>query len=380
MPAPGVVAGFLREITPPPPPSFERAFETSPEGFRCTFSDGTIAWLRPGPGQTARLRILEGRRQRRSPVYVELDDDRAIVTLGLPSIGKASRPREQPNGDLEFELFPSQCIHRLVRENRDFDALRSALEQGRARDQWLIVTGTDTHEIIHVAWVPPSVLGELDLPPEPVFFGSLAVLVARWRQWYSDRSRRPIDLRAAVPWPTEEQAHLLFALVQGKSCATSSPAPDCLPFLYPDDGCKARAHEMCRLIQGAGFTPRKVWIKPFAANTWLTVGTKNSPACGVAWSHHVAPLLKVVTNASTVEDYVIDPSLFNGPALMKDWVARIQGSSTQVPPTTVLPWYFYKSTGEQDAAFSTTNAELAEVREKFEQRVKDRGAPPYAAC
>jgi hypothetical protein len=375
-----VVAGFLREITPPPPAPFERAFETSPEGFRCAFGDGTIAWLRPGPGRATELRILESRRQRKAPVYVELDDDLAIVTLRLPRVAKPSRPHELQNGDLEFELFPSQCIHRLVRGNRDFAELQSALDRGRARDEWLLVTGTDTHEIIHVAPVPPGDLAALKLPPEPDFFGPMLVLFGRWWQWYSDRSRRPIDFRAAVPWPTEEQAHLLFALVQGKSCATSSPKPDCMPFLYPDDGCKGRAHEMCRLIQDAGFTPRKIWIKPVAVNTWLIVATKNSPTCGVSWSHHVAPLLKVVTNAGGVAEYVIDPALFDGPALRKDWVARIQGVSAQEPPTTVLPWYFYKSSGERDDTFSTTNAELAQVREEFEQRVKNRGAPPYAGC
>jgi hypothetical protein len=374
MPAPHVVAGILSEITPLPVPPFERAFETSPEGFRCAFGDGTIAWLRPGAGQAARLRILESRRQRKAPVYVELDDDLAIVTLRLPRIGKASRPREHENGDLAFELFPSQCIHTLVRSNRDFTALRSALEQSRARDQWLLVTGTDSHDIIHAASVPPSELVTEYLQTRPGFFTPAVVGLIRARQWLRDWMGRSIRARAAVTWPTEAQAQHLFNTVVTKSCAASSPAPDCIPFEYPDDGCKARAHKMCRLIEDQGFTPRKIFIDLPGIEVF-TVATKNKPGCKVVWSHHVAPLLEVVTNAGVVEDYVIDPSLFPGPVLRTDWVAWIKGASP--PLITVWPWYFYNDSGQLDDNLSKTDAELATVRAEFEMRRLEIGPPPY---
>ena len=59
---------------------------------------------------------------------------------------------------------------------------------------------------------------------------------------------------------TLQRAREMFDLVNAKLCCPGNPAALCITFLYPDDGCWGRAHEMCRLMIAAGEQPRKIWI------------------------------------------------------------------------------------------------------------------------
>jgi hypothetical protein len=112
----------------------------------------------------------------------------------------------------------------------------------------------------------------------------------------------------------------MFNLVALKSCVVpaNSQAP-CIPFMYPHDGCWARAHEMRRLMIAAGVWPAKVWI-----DGNLTAATKNNPYCAVHWGRHVAPTLCVRTYWCAKTTYVIDPSLFTGPVTEATWKS-VQG-------------------------------------------------------
>ncbi len=264
-----------------------------------------------------------------------------------------------------------QVIHTLSPRHPDFDALRGALTEAHARGLWQLVTGTDRHEIIHVTSVPPG----LPVPAEPKALEQFAVFLARWRQWLSDRILIPLRLLATVHLPTQVDALQLFNLVSAKSCVPGNWPPDCLPFLYPDHGCRARAHEMCRIILAAGFVPKKVWILPGAGSSGLEVATKHSPACKVTWTNHVAPVLNVVTSPTTVERYVIDPSLFGGPVTLATWEAKVAGTNPYA--TTILPWHFFLKGGATDDDFSKTNSELTYEREAFLTRIGMRGFPPY---
>ena len=43
---------------------------------------------------------------------------------------------------------------------------------------------------------------------------------------------------------------------------------------------------------------------------------------GIAWSWHVAPMVFVRTSVGELENWVIDPSLFNGPVPFTEWRLR----------------------------------------------------------
>src|SRR5712664_338514 len=106
----------------------------------------------------------------------------------------------------------------------------------------------------------------------------------------------------------------MFNLVSATTCNPLVVPPPCIPFLYPDDGCWARAHEMCRLMLLAGAWPRKVWI-----DGNLHTLSKNNPNCYVDWVWHVAPTLCVRLGFWHAEDMVIDPSLFTTPVSEPTW-------------------------------------------------------------
>ena len=56
------------------------------------------------------------------------------------------------------------------------------------------------------------------------------------------------------------QAAILFSRCLPRRCPTVAPAPPCIPFAYPNDGCWSRADEMARIMDAAGFPPCKVWV------------------------------------------------------------------------------------------------------------------------
>jgi hypothetical protein len=135
---------------------------------------------------------------------------------------------------------------------------------------------------------------------------------------------------------TPAQAQQVFTAMAGTTCNPLTVPPPCIPFLYPDDGCWARAHEMCRLMVNMGLPPRKVWID-HSYGVLLQVSTKNNPNCYVEWGWHVAPTL-----------CVRGPSFWHG--------------------------------GGTDPTYSASNQILAQYRLDLLNRSNQLGPPPYANC
>src|SRR5262245_6499145 len=140
------------------------------------------------------------------------------------------------------------------------------------------------------------------------------------------------------PAITFERARELFDLVNRRLCCPASAGAPCIPFLYPDDGCWGRAHEMCRLMIAAGASPEKIWI---FGN--LRVTTSNNPACYVSWGWHVAPSLQVLVGGAP-QSYVIDPSLLGGPAPLATW-AGLQGDPGAALVPTAASVFYRNRTG-----------------------------------
>ena len=176
---------------------------------------------------------------------------------------------------------------------------------------------------------------------------------------------------------TPDQAQQLFALCNSHLCCPASPSPPCIPFLYPDDGCWARAHEMCRLMIAAGAQPAKIWIYG-----GLHVQSANKPDCNVNWYWHVAPTLQVST-ATGIETWVVDPSLFTQAVSQATWVS-VQGNPnpTLAPSSadiyTLSPPTYSTTT---DLTYTQTNIDLQTYRNLLQLRsVGPAGPPPYIAC
>jgi hypothetical protein len=93
-------------------------------------------------------------------------------------------------------------------------------------------------------------------------------------------------------------------------------------WLYPDDGCFARADLAVQNLAGWNYPQvEKVFI--FGD---LSVATANSPSGGVSWWFHVAPLARVGDDL-----YVLDPAVHpDGPLTLTEWTDQISDDPTAV--------------------------------------------------
>lgn len=300
--------------------------------------------------------VLDSLRQANEPVYVEIDPETNVITeLLLPREVRVGAITPMDTGDaVEVELIISQARHYLRRTNPDFQEFFNILQTAREEESPVLVTETlDGYEIINVKSLPKP-------PPE------------------REEAPPPVS-RAPAPTPvTLQKAQQLFNLVSAKTCEPTGVPPTCIPFLYPENGCWARAHEMCRLFIDAGVQPEKVWIY---GN--LHAATQNSPSCKVGWIYHVAPTLLVSTGA-TSEVYVIDPSLFLSPVRRVIWF-DVQGDSSATLESSDAS-IFYKSKGSgyveyDDAAYTKTQRDLTTYRNQLKLRsASSVGPPPYSSC
>ena len=224
--------------------------------------------------------------------------------------------------------------------------LQSALDN---KTEILTTTDPDTFEILDVRSFTGS--PSPDIPPGP----------------------SPVD-----PPVTEQRAKDLFDLMNSGSCDPCNAAAPCITFKYPNDGCYARAHEMCRMMSLQSEAPEKVWIYSSSDNN-LRPDTSNDPNCVVGWRYHVAPTLLVSTSGGD-KKMVIDPSLAAGPVLVDDWKSTQNdaGASIEYSGASI----YYKSmgdpTGSTDNDYSQTNSALSHFRDLLNIRCAQYGPSPFS--
>jgi glutaminase-like protein len=335
--------------------------------------DGRRARLDPeDPRSAGFASVLEGLSELRRPVYLEIDPGTsAIRLLLLPLVARVAAIAPTEDG-LSVEIDPSHARHLVPRGTPDFDELERQLREAAASREPVVVTETDSHEIIDVRLYRPGPEGPpLPLPerkplrPKP------------WLERWLDLLRR---LFWWLCWPwwwwfrciSAARAQQVFNAMSATSCNPTTVSPPCIPFMYPDNGCWARAHEMCRLMINMGLSPRKVWI-----SGRLHASTRNRPQCFVDWAWHVAPTLCVRgPGFFQTQRMVIDPSLVTGPVTEAGWKG-VQGDPSATLTHTAASDYYWGST---DPGYVQTNADLAFYRLQLQNRSNLQGPPPYANC
>lgn len=106
---------------------------------------------------------------------------------------------------------------------------------------------------------------------------------------------------------TQDEAQELFDDLKSR---------DTIPFDYTRDGCYARAHRMARIAMWKKINVGKIFIvgdlDPFTNDNWT-------------WRYHVAPFVVVDMNGID-QIFVMDPSMFNTPVLVHEWVNKTVGN------------------------------------------------------
>src|SRR5579871_4246408 len=254
------------------------------DGNRVVLDGGETFEIDPGDRRAATwLKVLDELARDGEHAFVQFDPaTRRIVTLLLPRAIAVKDVAAQAAGDRhEVELAGSAAVHFVRPSSAEYGELLAALRAARASGRAVLVTETlDTHEIVDVSPAPP-------------------------RPFVEGAGAQPVRADQPAPAPVDAaRAQELYDLAAAPACDASAPAAGCIPFVFPDDGCWARAHEMCRLMIAAGAKPRKVWI-----DGNLHTLTRNNPQCFVDWGWHVAPTICVRYRFFRAQLMVIDPSL-----------------------------------------------------------------------
>jgi hypothetical protein len=132
-----------------------------------------------------------------------------------------------------------------------------------------------------------------------------------------------LDLSPITAWKDYAEIEKQFQLVRDERFI-EDPYDKTFPrrptWMYPDDGCFARAQMMENRFELAGLT-RVTKIFVFGN---LHVKTKNGIGGAVDWWYHVAPIV-----SDGKDTYVIDPATEpTKPLLLKDWLARMGNSKS----------------------------------------------------
>ena len=368
MPTKNTIVAIVVGTEPLIEKSSAETIKNHPDGILIEFEDKQSAYLLPKDHAATVLDIIEGLRKMRAPVYVEINPDtKEIIRLLIPLVSKITNVIVSETEDTLIDLTMSHARHPLKHANPDFSNLLEALQIARKEDNWVIITETDEDGIIDVQKtkhkLEPTTSGKVVLERGNI----LRNLLCRWFKWLCCLIR---CLRCV----SQKKAQEMFDLVSSKTCNPLTVPPPCIPFLYPDDGCWARAHEMCRLMINAGVTPKKVWI-----DGNLRANTSNHPNCYIRWGWHVAPTVCVRRGFCRIEDMVIDPSLFTGPVSKSTWKG-VQGDSnaTLTDSDASLYWRNYMPT---DPGYADTNYRLQYYRLQLQNRsLQPSGPPPYAHC
>jgi len=303
-------------------------------------------------------KILESLHRQGRPVYVELDaTSSAIANLLIPLKSPVRKLGERAaSGGLQVDLTLSSAVHLLRSSHPKYGDFAAVLQEALATGAAVLVTETpDTHEIIDV---------RRDTIPEPA------------------DERKPVATErklggAKLSPVTPNVAQQFFDQVSGLSCDPEDPLSPCIPFMYPDDGCWARAHRMCQLMADAGQESEKVWIHRGPTSS-LRADTLNHPNCAVEWGWHVAPVLDVSIEGAT-ETWVIDPSLFPTPVPLPVWVYA-QNDPDATTEITDRSLYMKFGGPTADPTGTLTQQDMQHYRDALMQRFAATAGPPFLAC
>lgn len=369
-----VVSGVIR---------FEPPLERSPaemlraeRGLSVELEGGRRVRLDPAnPRSAGFAQILDGLGKQRLPVYLEIDPATSFITrLLIPHVTRVLDVQPADEGTLGVELAYSHARHRLRRNQPGFAELEKQLREALRSGEPVILTEDDTHDIIDIRFFKPGPDG-----PQPPFAKPGLPPHLPWPlRWL----RGLLNWLWFWPWwpwwwfccVSKTKAQQVFDAMNATSCNPLTVPPPCIPFLYPDDGCWARAHEMCRLMINMGLSPKKVWIQGS-----LYVSTKNNPGCHVSWGWHVAPTLCVRGPwFFLTQRMVIDPSLFATPVSKAAWKGVQGDPNATLTDSSASIYYLWGNV--TDPTYAQTNYYLSYYRLQLQNRAIQYGPPPYANC
>jgi hypothetical protein len=126
---------------------------------------------------------------------------------------------------------------------------------------------------------------------------------------------------------------------------------------------------MSRIMRERGIPNRKVWnYAENFPNAGLRADTPNHPSGHVTWRYHVAPIVPVRGSDGIVRDMVMDPSMFDHPVTIAEWVSAQHDPKSKTEITGPEYYYHGPDGNMADPDYSKTNSRLAEHRLSRDRR------------
>ena len=170
--------------------------------------------------------------------------------------------------------------------------------------------------------------------------------------------------------PDMATAQLMFDYIAHQACEIPGPygVDFCITFQYCEDGCYARAHKMCYVINNRfHYATHKIFSFAWPGAYTLSVKAEKWGGCCINWWYHVAPLVNIKTPSGTYA-YVFDPAMFDQPVLLATWLHAQQnpacaGSHTpKVTSYNIQPTTSYSpndtATFDTDPLYASTDSTL----------------------
>ena len=371
MPNPNAIVSRIARFEPPVDQPILDILKAE-GGLSVVLEDNQVVRLDPEDERSPGFaQILEGLQKLEKPVYIEVNPETSTVSrLLIPHVSRVAAIKLIDEGVLDIQLELSHGRHTLREKSPDFKELEKQLREVLKSGAPVALTEDDSHEIIDVREYKPGPEEQLPSFPKPKLPDRLPWW--RWPCW---------------PWRwcwlcwwhwffciSKTKAQQVFDAMNATSCDPLTVPVPCIPFLYPDDGCWGRAHEMCRLMIAMKLKPKKVWIQGS-----LNVSTANKPNCTVWWNWHVAPTLCVRgPGFFTTRQMVIDPSLFDTPVTKATWKGVQSDPSATLTDSAASIFYLWNNS--TDPTYVQTNQVLATYRLMLQNRSITHGPPPYANC
>ena len=174
--------------------------------------------------------------------------------------------------------------------------------------------------------------------------------------------------------PDMATAQQMFNYFASQCCQNPGPfnIDHCITFQYCADGCYARAHKMCYLLNNKyHYATKKVFS--FATGSY-SLSVKAEKWCDqcITWWYHVAPLVTIQTTTGP-KAFVFDPAMFDEPVLLATWLHAQENpgcsSAPKVTTINIQPTSSYSPVTfgvtnmfDTDPLYSDTNSTLISYR------------------
>jgi len=318
------------------------------------FRNGRSAFLPTSRETEDDLQLLELLQEREDPALVTIapsDPLPIISSVDAPIVGRIWEMTEIPEGQLVY-VDRSAARHVLPRTLDVYEQLMNLLVP--AWDAQTVVTLREdpvTHDILDASVDDSGEVSRLfpeaeAAPAAPAESPALAPATVDVES--VDSFDESIGEGAPTEPTSEDPLEGLDSMSDQKaddfinemrstgSCGMPDALESCVPFRYPDNGCWARAHRMCEILDSRGITAGKIWIYGQS----LTVKTSNSPRCRVAWQWHVAALIK---SSGSGEPLVLDPSIFDKAVTVAEFLEALQDPNATVAFSGMDPFFRTKN-------------------------------------